>query len=105
MPKDFPSYRSSRLQMSFKIGVLKNFAFIHRKKPVLCWNLFLIKLLTPTQVLFCEYCEILKTNFFYRTPTVAASDLITCSKSAKKNNNFKVSPKDDKIFVLGKVSS
>ena len=28
---------------------------------------------TPTQVFSCEYCEILKNSFFYRTPLVAAS--------------------------------
>ena len=34
--------RSSRLQMFFKIGVLKNFAIFTEKH--LCWSLFLIKL-------------------------------------------------------------
>ena len=28
---------------------------------------------TPTQVLSCESCEILKNNFFKRTPPLAAS--------------------------------
>ena len=35
--------RSSRLQMFFKIGVLKNFSIFARK--LLCWRLFLINLL------------------------------------------------------------
>ena len=35
---------------------------------------FLIKLQTPAQVFSCEFCEISKNNFFYRTPLVAASD-------------------------------
>ena len=35
-------YRSSRSQMFFKIGVLKNFAIFAEKH--LCWSLFLIKL-------------------------------------------------------------
>ena len=34
-----------------------------------------IKKETPTQVFSCEYCEILKNNFFYRTTPVAASEL------------------------------
>ena len=33
--------RSSRSQMFFKIGVLKNFAILTGKR--LCWSLFLIK--------------------------------------------------------------
>ena len=36
------------------------------------FNLTLLKK-TPTQVLSCEYCEIDKSNFFYRTLQVAAS--------------------------------
>ena len=36
--------RSSRSQMFFKIGVLKNFAIFRRKH--LCWSLFLIKMQT-----------------------------------------------------------
>ena len=32
-----------------------------------------IKKETLTQVFFCEYCEISKNIFFYRTPPVAAS--------------------------------
>ena len=64
-----------RSQMFSKTGVLKNFAIFTRKN--LCWSLFLIKfqdwrptflfkkrLQTPTQVFFCEYCEIFKNSFF-----------------------------------------
>ena len=29
---------------------------------------------TLAQVLSCEFCEIFKNNFFYRTPLMAASD-------------------------------
>ena len=32
-----------------------------------------IKKDTPTQVFSCEFCEIFKSTFFYRTPPVAAS--------------------------------
>ena len=66
--------------MFFKIGVLKNFAIFSGKH--LCWSPFLInkpeglqryQKETPTQVCSCEYCEIFKNSFFYRTPLVAAS--------------------------------
>ena len=62
--------------MFFKISVLKNFAIFTGKH--LCWDLFSMKACnfiqkeTPTQVFSCEYCEILKNNFFYMTPPVAA---------------------------------
>ena len=46
-------WKSSRSQMVFKIGVPE--------------------ILTPTQVFFCEYCEIPKNSFFHRTLLVAAS--------------------------------
>ena len=75
--------RSSRSQMLFKIGILKNFAIFTGKH--LCWSFFLIKLQafrpekeTPTQVFSCEYCEIFKNTFFYRTPPVAAFLLSYC---------------------------
>ena len=54
--------------MFFKIGVLKNFATVKH----LCWSLFLIKLKkeeAPRQVFSCEYCEIFKNSFLYRTTT------------------------------------
>ena len=78
---DISDCRSSRWQMFFKIGVLKNFAIFTRKH--LCCSRFVIKwkafrsatLLkeTPRQVFSYEYCEIFKNRFFYRTPLVAAS--------------------------------
>ena len=37
---DWKCYRSSRLQMFFKIGVLKNFAIFTGKH--MCWSLFLV---------------------------------------------------------------
>ena len=55
---------------------------MHRKTPML-ESLFskpaglkahnFIKKYTPTQLFFCEYCEIFKNRFFYRTPLMAAS--------------------------------
>ena len=74
------TYRNSRSQMFFKIVVLKNFAIFTGKH--LCWSLFLhckacnvIKKETPKQVLSCEYCEVFKNSFFYRTPPVAPSKI------------------------------
>ena len=61
--------RSSLSQMFFKIGVLKNFANFIGKQ---CWSIFLTKLHawrpatllkeTPTQVFYCEICEIFKNT-------------------------------------------
>ena len=42
VPHEFPWIRSSRSQMFFKIGVLKNFTKFTGKE--LCWSLFLINL-------------------------------------------------------------
>ena len=61
------TFRSSRSQTFFKIGVLKNFANFTGKH--LCWSLLLIKLFS------CEFFELFKSIFFYRTPPVAASVL------------------------------
>ena len=60
--------RSSRTQMFFKIGVLKNFATVKH----LCWSLFSIKLKkeeAQTQVFSYEHCEIFKYRFPYKTIT------------------------------------
>ena len=76
---------SSRLQMFFKVGVLKSYAIFTGKH--LRWSHFWIKFqsfrpatlkVTPTMVLFCEYCKIFKNSFFHRTPPVAAS--VTCER-------------------------
>ena len=65
------TFRSSHRRCSIKKGVLKNFAKFTRKH--LCQRLFFDKVAdlacnfikkTPTQVFFCEYCEILKNTFF-----------------------------------------
>ena len=73
---DLQTLGSSRSQIFFKIGALNKFAIFTGKH--LCWSLFLIKketLLkeTPTQVFSCEYGEIFKISFFFRTPLVTAS--------------------------------
>ena len=56
-------FRSSRSQMFFKIGVLKNFAIFTGKS--LCWSLFLIKLLkrNSNTGFSCEKCNIFKNTF------------------------------------------
>ena len=71
--------------MFFKKGVLRNFRKINRKTPV-PESLFKIKLQadacnfikreTLAQVFSCEFCEISKNNFSYRTPPMAASELM-----------------------------
>ena len=54
--------------MLFKKGVLKNFAEFTGKLGVF------IKNETPTQVFPCEFCEIFKNSFFYRTPPMTTSE-------------------------------
>ena len=76
--------RSSHLQMTFKIGVLTDFANFTGKQ--LCWNLYFIKMQastlqfcwkeTPTQLSSSIICETFKNNLFHRTPPVAASDCL-----------------------------
>ena len=62
---------SSRLQMFFKVGVLKSYAIFTGNH--LRWSHFCIKFqsfrpatlkVTPTKVLFGEYCKFFKNSFF-----------------------------------------
>ena len=65
-----------------KNGVLKNFPKITGKR--LCQSLFFNKVVglrSETLLkrdsgieVFCEFCEIFKNSFFYRTPPVATSE-------------------------------
>ena len=64
-------YKSNHRRRSVKKGALKNFANFTRKQ--MCWSLFLIKMqaclcwslfLTPTQMFYCEICEIFKNTYF-----------------------------------------
>ena len=71
------SFRS-RPKVFCKKDVLKNFAKFAGKH--LCQTLFLNKVsglkrirCISTQVFSCEFCEIFKKTYFYRTPLVAAS--------------------------------
>ena len=64
----FARFRSSRSQMFFKKYVLKNFAIFTGK--YLCWSFFLkmfIKKRPQHRCFSCEYWEIFKNRFFYRT--------------------------------------
>ena len=76
------TYRSRRPEVFFKKGVLRNFTKFTRKH--LYQNLFFnkrnfiktdfIKKEAQAQVFSCEFSEIFKNGFFYRTPLVAASE-------------------------------
>ena len=70
--------RSSRQEVFFEKGALRNFTNFRGKH--LCKSLFFnrfvnfIKKEILAQVFSCEFCEISKNSFPYRTPLVAASD-------------------------------
>ena len=57
-------------EVLYNKGVLRNLAKFTGKQ--LCQSFFFNKE-TLTQVFSCEFCEISRNNFFYRTPLVAAS--------------------------------
>ena len=61
-------YGSSRSRMFFKIGVLKIFGGLKACN--------FIKKRLQHRLFFCEYCEIFKNNFLYKTNPVAASVII-----------------------------
>ena len=63
--------RSSRSEVLCRKGFLRNFSKVTGKH--LCQSLFFNKE-TLTQALSCEFSEISKSTFSYRTPSVAASD-------------------------------
>ena len=50
-----------------------------------------IKKESLAQVFFCEFYEISKNNFFYRTPPVAASKIIVFKKIRDNLTNFTLS--------------
>ena len=60
--------RSSHPEVFCKKGVLRNF---EKFRPHAC---NFIKKETLAQVFSCEFCEISKNTFSYRTPPVAASE-------------------------------
>ena len=68
--------KNSRPEVFCRKGLLRNFAKFTGKH--LCQSLF-IKKETLVQVLSCEFGEISKNTFFYRTPlvTVSGKDVLT----------------------------
>ena len=70
--------------MFCKNSVLKNFTKSSGKH--LCQNRFFNKVAGVRQVFSCEFYEIFKNTFFYRTPLVVAS-------VDKKLNDYKLQPK------------
>ena len=91
------SYRSSPPEVFCKKDVLKNFAKFTGKH--LCQSLLfnkdtglrpatLLKRETQAQVFSCEFCEIFKNNFFYRTSLVAASVLRNFAKLTSDLTQF-----------------
>ena len=67
----FTTARSSHPGVFCRKGVLRNFAKFTGKH--LCQSLFFNKKETLVQVFSCEFCEISKNTFSYRTPLVATS--------------------------------
>ena len=67
-------YRSNRPEVFCKKGVVRNFTKFTGKH--LCQSLFFnfIKKETLAQVFSCQFCEISKDTFVYRTHPVAASN-------------------------------
>ena len=63
--------RSSHPEVFCKKGVLRNFTKFTGKH--LCKSFFFIKKETLAQVFSCEFCEISKNTFYYRTPLLVAS--------------------------------
>ena len=61
------TYRSSRLEVFCKKGVLRSFKKFTGKHLSLI-KFFCIKKKTLTLVFSCKFCEISKDIFFYRTP-------------------------------------
>ena len=64
--------RSSRSQMFFKIGALKNSEIFTGRLG----SLQLYEKETPIQLFSCEYSENFKNSFFHGTLPVAASDYV-----------------------------
>ena len=77
---------------SVRKGVLRNFTKFTGKH--LCQSLFFNKVIkkeTVAQVFSCEFCEISKNTFSYRTTPVAASDN-SCLRKLLILNRLKLRP-------------
>ena len=83
-----PYYRSTRPEMCCEKNVLRNFAKFTGKH--LCQSLF-FKKETLAQVFSCEFCEISKNTFSYRTLPVAASNITYWQYFQTPNQSFKIS--------------
>ena len=81
--------RSSRSEVFCKKGVLRNFAKFTEKhlcqslffNKVADWGLALLKKITLAQVFSCEFCQISKNTFSYKTPppvTASGFDRAQC---------------------------
>ena len=67
-------FRSSRPEVFYRKGVLRNFAkYTGKYRPEAC---NFIKKETLAQVFSSEFCEISKNTFFYRTPPMVAFDFL-----------------------------
>ena len=89
----------------FKVGVLKSYAIFAGKH--LRWSYFWIKFqsfrpatlkITPTKVLFCEYCKIFKNSFFF--PAIFQSE----NTKWHPNKPF-ISWKYSKIFKITNINT
>ena len=67
------SNRSSRPEVFFRKGVLKNFTKFTGKHLYQSFFVNKVADLRPAHMFSCEFCEISKNTFFHRTPPVAAS--------------------------------
>ena len=99
-------FRSSLRRCSVRIGVLKNFPKFTWK--YLCQSLFfnkvaglrpatLLKKETLTNVFSCEFYEIFKTTYFYRTSLVAAAGLSDSTNVPTTANQF------TRFYMKGKL--
>ena len=89
--------RSSRLEVFWKKGVLRNFTKMTGKH--LCQSLFFNKVAglrpanllkeTLTKMFSCKFCVISKNTFLYRTPLVTPSD-VNWHNNPAGNYMFKV---------------
>ena len=70
--------------MFYRKGILENFAKLTGKH--LCQSLFFNKASDSAQVFSCEFWKISKNIFFYRTPPVAASEMISNDFNDKRND-------------------
>ena len=96
-------YRSSRPELFYKKGVLRNFAKLTEKH--LCQSLLFNKVVGQAckfikkeilaQVFSCEFCKISNNTVFYRAPPVVAY-VVRRNTKYKKDENTKFQRKFEK---------